>query len=133
MKTPTRHFIGRFGLTFLVLIAALFMTAGCGAWLMKPSSEAGSQQPDPLEGWKVDLDHEPDQIIVKDYQDYIQTLPPEEKKYAHADHFLEDGTGQHAITIGIDLNGIEWTHVLIYGVNGKRIKSTKYVSGHYRS
>ena len=50
-----------------------------------------------------------------------------------ATDYLEDGTGQHAITIETGDNGTDWTYVLIYNRNDKRIEATKYVSGHYMS
>ena len=45
---------------------------------------------------------------------------------------LEDGTGQHAVTIAVDLGGTEWSHVLTYDKNDKRVRVIKYISGHYR-
>ena len=87
----------------------------------------------PLVGWKVDFNHEPDQVIVIDYQNYIQKLPPDEKKFAYPNHFYEDGMGQHAVQIEIPLNGTWWEHVLIYDKDNKRIKTIKYSSGSYRS
>lgn len=107
---------------FLVLLAALLWIAGCS-----------TTAPDPLTGWKVDFDHQPDQAIVNDYQDYIQKLPSDEKNYVALGQYFEDGTGQHAVRMEIALNGTDWAHILIYNKDNKRIKVIKYVSGHYRS
>jgi hypothetical protein len=102
-----------------ILLAACVWVVGCAT-------------PNPLAGWKVYF-HEPDQTITNDYQDYIQKLPPEERKYAGGIQYFEDGTGQHAVKIEIGLNGTWWQHVLIYDKNDKRIKVIKYASGGYRS
>jgi len=87
----------------------------------------------PIPGWQADFNSEPSKAVEKDYQDYIQKLPPNEKPYASATSWLKDGTGQHAVTIEVDLNGTFWNHVLIYDKDDKRIKVTKFISGHYRS
>jgi hypothetical protein len=122
MKTPARHLIGRFGLTFLFLFAALFWSAGCAT------------HPDPLAGWHR-ASKNPDQPIVNDYQDYIQHLSPKEKNNLGPSpaSYFEDGTGQHAIRIKIGINGKEWEHILIYDKDNKRIRVIKYVAGHYMS
>jgi len=71
--------------------------------------------------------------ISDDYQAYLDSLSPEERMWASPTWFLEDGTGQHAVTFEVAWYGTAWTHVLIYDKNNKRIKATKYISGHYRS
>jgi hypothetical protein len=108
---------------FWILLAAFIWAAGC----------ATQPHPDPLAGWQGDFNEQPNQVIVNDYQNYIQKLPPEERKYAGVSDWLKDGTGQHAIRITIGLNGTVWEHVLIYDKDNKRIKTIKYSSGHYRS
>jgi len=93
-----------------------------------------AQHSDPLAGWKLDSDpYSGDQAIEKDYHDYIQQLPTEERKYAGPVSRFEDGTGQHAVLITIAQNGTDWAHVLFYDKKDKRIKVMKYVMGHYRS
>jgi len=124
MKTQFKNPINNFAPIFLVLTAMFLLGFGCNT--SKPT-------PDPLAGWKVDLDHDPDQAIEKDYHDYIQKLPPKEREHAGLIHMLVDGTGQHAINMTIGLNGTDWQHVLIYDKNDKRIKTIKYVSGHSAS
>jgi hypothetical protein len=115
--------------TFCILLATLALAVGCAA--PKPPKPT----PNPLEGWHFcSLTYlDSNKSIVDDYQDYIQKLPPEQKKYAYLNHVFEDGTGQHAIQIEIPLNGIWWEHVLIYDKDGKRIKAVKYTAGGYRS
>ena len=115
--------------TFCILLVASVCWTGC---------ERFASHSNPLEGggWRFCFSQDPKflgQAIVADYQDYIQKLPPGEKKYASYYHDYEDGAGQHAVTIGVNIDGTEWTHVLIYDKDNKRIKAAKYISGHYRS
>jgi hypothetical protein len=125
MKAQFKNPINNFAPVFLMLMVMFIFGFGCNS--SKPASN-------PLAGWKVDLDHDPDQAIEKDYHDYIQKLPSEERKFAGGGiQFLEDGTGQHAILIPIGLNGTWWNHVLIYDKDDKRIKTIKYSSGGYSS
>ena len=106
-------------------LAGIILAAGCGA--PKPA-------PDPLAGWKpVDYKHEPDQVVEKDYRDYLDKLPPQERMAARPADYLENGTGQHAIVIELALNGHWWYHVLIYDQEDRRIKVVKYSRGRYRS
>jgi hypothetical protein len=93
---------------------------------------AGCATPNPLAGWKFYF-HEPNQTISNDYQDYIQKLPPEERKYAGGIQYFENGTGELAVKIEIPLNGTWWQHVLVYDKDSKRIKTIKYASGDYAS
>jgi hypothetical protein len=118
------HIMNTTRFIFCILLAAFVCAAGCS--VPKPV-------PDPVAGWQKVYNHDPDPTIVKDYQDYIQKLPPEEKKYVGVIDWFEDGTGQHAVKIEIGLNGISWVHVLIYDKDNKRIKAIKYSSGSYRS
>lgn len=114
-------------LIFYTLLAGLVWTAGCAG---------PTRHPDPLAGWKLCPSQDPkylNKAIRADYQDYIQKLPSQERGFASYAHDFEDGTGRHAVTIIINLNGTEWTHALIYDREGKRVKVIKYISGHYRS
>ena len=106
----------------------IFLITGCSCSAPKPT-------PDPLagSGWKPVFVGEPDKTIKGDYQDYIQKLPPEDRKYAGPVWLFEDGTGQHAIKIDIEYGGSIWEHVLIYDKDDKRIKSIKYYNGRYQS
>jgi hypothetical protein len=108
------------------LLAFFAWTAGC---------EMFANHTNPIAGWQKDFSPPgpSDKIIEKDYQDYIQKLPPEERKYVGGTNFFKDGTGQHAVEIEVDLNGTAWNHVLIYDKNNKRIKVIKYVAWHYMS
>jgi hypothetical protein len=108
-----------------VLLVAFVWVIGCAA--PKPTS-------DPLAGFHA-ASKGLDQLIVNDYQGYMENLSPEEKKYLgpYPASFFEDGTGQHAVRIKIGLNGTVWLHVLIYDKDNKRIKVIKYSPGGYRS
>lgn len=121
MKTQIKNNLWLISLT---LAAAFILAAGCIA--PKPA-------PDPLVGWKRVYLAEPDKAIAEDYRDYIQNLPPNERKAVGPVFFFEDGTGQHAIRFEIGINGTDWAYVLIYNKESKRIKVIKYFSGYYRS
>jgi hypothetical protein len=122
MKTPVRHFINRFGLTFLVLLAALFWAAGCA-----------TRTPDPLAGWRFSSlnNLHSNKAITDDYQDYIQKLPSKKRQFVGAVDFFEDGMGQHAVDIKMGVDGTWWEHVLIYDKENKRIKVVRYADGKY--
>jgi hypothetical protein len=108
-----------------VLALCLIILSGCSCSAPKPT-------PDPLAGFHA-ASKNPNQTIVDDYQNYIQTLSPEEQKYAGPIMVFENETGQYAVDIEIGINGTSWKHVLIYDKNNKRIKTIKYSSGGYRS
>jgi hypothetical protein len=108
-------------LIFSFLLTAIMWTVGCTAFV--------HPHPDPLVGWKPDFHEQPNAAIEKDFQDYNQ----KEQLNSYPDDFLEDGTGQHAITFQVGINGTVWRHILIYDKDNKRIKTIKYASGNYRS
>jgi hypothetical protein len=126
MKTQFKNPINNLALIFLMLMAMFVLGFGCNT---------SKTTPDPLAGWKVDLDHDPDQTIVKDYQDYIQKLPSKQKGYTGTMHFFEDGSGQHAISIEIfeGNKNASWQHVLFYDKDDKRIKAIRYGYRRYQS
>jgi hypothetical protein len=109
-----------------ILALSISVIFGCTCAAPKPI-------PDPLAGWSFDFNHEPDQTIVRDYQDYIQKLSSDERTSSRVSQYLKDGKGQHAIVIEIALNGTWWKHVLIYDKDNKRVKVIKYRNGGYRS
>jgi hypothetical protein len=114
-------------LSFCVLLAGSFCWNGC---------ELFASHTNPIAGWEVaDYVGQPNEMIVKDYQDFIQTLPAKEKSLVDSASisYFKDATGQHAIKIEIPQNGIWWEYVLIYGKDNERIKTVKYTSGGYRS
>ena len=94
----------------------------------------GCTAPDPLAGWHT-ASKNPDQAVVGDYQSYMRTLSSDEQKNLGPSpvSYFEDGTGQHAARIKIGINGEVREHILIYDNNNKRIKTIKYMSGHYAS
>jgi hypothetical protein len=91
--------------------------------------------PDPLAGWQIAFGEEPNQAIVKDYQDYIQKLPPKDNNYVGPIFYYKDGTGQHAVGMEIFVKGenASWHYVLIYDKENKRIKAIRYGYGGYQS
>jgi hypothetical protein len=111
---------------FILILAGFVLIGGCTS--PKPMT-------DPLAGFHA-ASKGLDQSIVNDYQNYIQKLSPEEKKYLgpYPASFFEDGTGQHAVRIETDIDGKDcWYHILFYDKDNKRVKVVKYFYGRYRS
>jgi hypothetical protein len=120
MKTSIQKFICILGLTFLVLFTVMFWSAGCATRI-----------PDPLMGWHLCFSQDPnklDHAIRDDYLDYIQKLPPKERNYVGDISFLEDGTGQRAVSIEIFANNksASWRYALIYDKRNMRVEVIKY-------
>jgi hypothetical protein len=109
---------------FWILLAAFVWSFGCA-----------TKTADPLAGWHGadDRDLHSNKAISDDCKNYIQTLSPEETKFAGPMLYYEDGKGQHAVRIEIGINGTWWEHVLIYNKDNNRIKTIKYSDGGYRS
>ena len=127
MKTKIKNSINKLALVFLMLMSLFIL--GCGCNTSKPT-------PDPLAGFHAsDLGNlDSNKAITDDYKNYIQTLSPEERKYIGVYGFYENGTGQHAVKIEVDLGGKDcWYHILFYDKENKRIKIIKYYNGRYQS
>jgi hypothetical protein len=129
MKEPFKNLIKNFAPIFLALTTMFLFGFGC-----KPS-EPAPPVPNPLAGFHFSSLNNLDsnKAITDDYKDYIQKLSPKERERASPIFYFEDGMGQHAVQIRIGINGTSWEHVLIYDKDNKRIKTLKYVSGHYAS
>jgi hypothetical protein len=117
---------------FYIALAVSTLFGGC-TFLLHPINSTFAPHSNPIEGWHfsrlVNLHN--NRAISDDYHDFINKLPPKERKNAGPVFFFEDGTGQHAVQIEIGLNGTSWRRVLIYDKNDKRVKAVKYVSGYY--
>lgn len=124
MKSSIKNSTKCFCLILPTVLAILVWTVGCAGLV---------HHPDPLVGWQIDFNEQPNQAVVNDYQNYIKQLPPQERQLATVDEWLKDGTGQHAIKITIGLNHKNWRHILIYDKNNRRIKTIKYISGNSAS
>jgi len=112
----------------LILALCMMVISGCSC-----SAPKATPTPDPLAGFHA-ASKNPDKVIMDDYQNYIQKLSPEEKKYMGPTRFFEDGTGQHALQIETDINGkYIWYHILFYDKDNKRAKVIKYSGGSYES
>jgi len=97
-----------------------------------------------LAGWKEcgtfyagePIGYHVDQAITDDYQAYISALPSDERDVAKLTSFIdfrEDGTGQHGVRISYQGGGDSWVIILVYDKNNKRVKTIKYLAGHYQS
>jgi hypothetical protein len=124
VKIQFKNPINKFAPVFLVLTGIFLLGFGCNT--SKPAS-------DPLVGWQGEVNEQPNQEILNDCQNYMQSLSPEERKYSGVSDWLKDGKGRHAFVIEEDFNGTTWNHVLIYNKDNKIIKTYKYVRGHYRN
>lgn len=111
------------------ILCALF--AGSVCWT---GCEMFASHTNPIAGWHGSSLNtlQNNKAISDDYRAYINHLPSELRNDAGPADFLEDGTGQHAVSISFAVNGTWWHHVLIYDRDNKRVKVIKYVSGHYR-
>jgi hypothetical protein len=95
----------------------------------------------PIEAWKGVPEEKMSEAIKTDYQDWkrnhLKGFGLGTDNYINGfvmeTGFFEDQTGQHAITIQTGQDGTYWTYVLIYDKNDKRIKTRKWISGHYMS
>jgi len=89
--------------------------------------------PDPLVGWKSKPGVRP-KAITEDYQNYIGTLPPNQRKALIENEYLvqlfEDSSGAHALQIKILVYRTSWKHVLIYDQSDTRVKVLKYRNDH---
>jgi hypothetical protein len=124
MKTLDKY-SSQFG---LVLALCVMVISGCSCSAPKPAA-------DPLAGWQKNYTTQPsDQIIEKDYQDYIRNPSTDEQKFTGPVLYYHNGTGQRAVQIEIDIDGKDcWYHILFYDKDNKRIKVIKYFYGRYRS
>ena len=92
--------------------------------------------PDPLTGWTYDFAGKTNAAIEKDYQAYVQSLPPEQKKKSHNVQYFKTDIGNHAVQITIGTHWIYsksvplWKHVLFYDHNQTRLYVMKYEKGH---
>ena len=122
--------INRFVFYFLLTVTVCL--TGCFTPMDSPV-EVFYSHTNPVEGWKnlqFAKDPNPSPAIDKDYHDFINKSV---RGFILDTNYLEDGKGQHAITIQAGRDDTYWTYVLIYDRNDKRIKVKKYISGHYMS
>jgi hypothetical protein len=126
MKTQLNNPVKNFAPVFLMLVAMCLLGFGCNT--SKPAAN-------PLAGWKIDFNEQPSQAITRDYQDYIQKLPPEERTFVGPVFYLEDGTGQHAFDAEVSIKGknASWHYAFIYDKENKRVKVVKYGYTKYQS
>ena len=102
-------------------------------FVLHPINYTFARHSNPIAGWQPSslVKLKKNQTINADYQDYIEKLPPKVRNYVGGVSFFQDGTGRHAVQVGVSMNGTHWQHVLIYDENNKRLKVMKYVSGYY--
>ena len=124
MRTLNKYSI-YFGLVLAICAMVIY---GCCCSRPKPA-------PDPLAGWQKDFTPQPsDQIIEKDYQEYIHSLSPHERQFVGPVFEFTNEKGQNAIQIELDIDGKDcWYHILFYDKDNKRVRVVKYFYGRYVS
>lgn len=80
--------------------------------------------PNALKGWKV-APNLPNDSVLTDYNNYIEKLPKAERPGVADVRYYVDGTGRYAVTILVNAGGKQWTHLLIYDKENKRIETKK--------
>jgi hypothetical protein len=125
MESEFKKVIKNVSLICLVFIS--LFTFGCGCNTSKPAS-------DPLAGWKMELLEEPNSILKKDRDDFVENLSPKGKKITGPSWYYTDGKGQHAVTVEVFVGGTaSWSYILIYNKEGQRVKVIKYHYTKYQS
>jgi hypothetical protein len=106
--------------------AMLFLGFGCNT--SKPTL-------DPLAGWQKAYKEEPDQVIEKDSQNFIQKLQSEGKGQSQVTGYYKNGTGQHLVNIEIfeHNQNASWQYALVYDKDDNRVKVIKYGHCRYQS
>jgi hypothetical protein len=112
------------------LALTLWVVSASSTWWYANPLEVFYRHSNPIESWKG-ASQNPNPAIDKDYHDFISKLSLLPQDFIIQQNYLEDGTGQYAVTIQVGRKGTYWTYVLIYDQNSKRIKVIKYISGHY--
>jgi hypothetical protein len=95
----------------------------------KPAPVPGATAvPEALKGWKATQDL-PDDTVVTDYNAYIEKLPKAERPGVSDVKYYVDGTGRYAVAVLVNVDGNQWTHLVVYDKQNKRTGVTKFVSG----
>jgi hypothetical protein len=145
MKTTINNSTKHIWLIFPILLATFVWAVGC----VSTTNPLASWKSDGSSGY-VDMSGSCQAYVEKipygkavsdDVENFIKKLPIRRGRFAdrsesywiHEISLFEDGTGQHAVQIEIDLNGTYLNYVLIYDKKNNRVKVKKYSSGNYRS
>jgi|LakMenE01Jun11ns_1017448.scaffolds.fasta_scaffold9777735_1 hypothetical protein len=83
--------------------------------------------PEQLAGWNG-TNELPDGSIVADYNDYIEKLPKAERSGVASVNYYVDGNGRSAVAVLVNVDRVEWTHLLTYDKQNKRAGVTKFVA-----
>ena len=116
-----------------LFLAACVCVSGCST---VPGYPAGSASPgtNPVAGWGLCRSQDTrklEKAIQDDYRNYLSNLTQNERMWMGSVRLSEDGSGQHAVTISVAWYGTWWNHVLVYDKDNKRIRTIRYVAGHY--
>jgi hypothetical protein len=94
----------------------------------KDELKAGAPGPVPeqLKGWKA-TSVMPGAGIVTDYNDYIDALPKAERPGVSDVKYYVDSNGRSAVAVLVNVDRVEWAHLLTYDEQNKRAGVTKFV------
>ena len=92
-----------------------------------PKSADSRSVPEQLKGWKG-TNELPDGSIVADYNDYIEKLPKAERTGVANVKYYIDSNGRSAVALLVNVDRVEWAHLLTYDKQNKRAGVTKFVA-----
>lgn len=81
--------------------------------------------PEALQGWKA-VQELPDDVVVTDYNAYIEQLPKAERPGVFDVKYYVDGKGGHAVAVLVNVGSVQWTHLLAYDKQNKRLTVSKH-------
>jgi hypothetical protein len=92
-----------------------------------PKSADPRPVPEQLKEWKG-TNELPDGSIVADYNDYIEKLPKAERTGVANVKYYVDSNGRSAVAVLVNVDRVEWAHLLTYDKQNKRAGVTKFVA-----
>jgi hypothetical protein len=92
----------------------------------EPKAGAPGPVPEQLKGWKA-TSVMPGAGIVTDYNDYIDALPKAERPGVADVKYYVDSNGRSAVAVLVNVDRVEWAHLLTYDEQNKRAGVTKFV------
>ena len=94
-----------------------------------PNTGAGATAlPAALKGWKETKDL-PADTVVTDYNDYVEKLPKAERPGVADVKYYVDDDGRNAVAVLVNVGDTQWTHLLVYDKQHKRVEMTKFAAG----
>ena len=92
----------------------------------EPETPTSGPVPKQLKGWKATSEM-PGAGVVADYNDYIEKLPKDERTGVANVKYYVDSNGLSAVAVLVNVDRVEWAHLLTYDKQNKRAGVTKFV------